>query len=225
MQHFRVAVQGGEQLPVLHGDVDPGHGSEGLGGGAEYAPQPFHAACEMRDAGCGMRRGVGHYASRIPHPASRPLGAESGESFGRVPCLQDVVIGVRQLTRRAVELDLLERPQRDSARTEIILGILPFIPPSLVPRPSSLDFRIQNRSQNEVHRSRGEQDAGDELEHRAQVGSWSSSRRRRSSSSGAAVTFEAAGGAAGTPDAARAQRRSTRVRAASATTITTAGVK
>src|SRR5437870_4022384 len=69
----------------------------------------------MRDAGCGMRRGSGYPASRISHLASRGFAAECGKRFGSVPRLQDVVVGIGWLARRAIELDLLQGAQRDGA--------------------------------------------------------------------------------------------------------------
>src|SRR2546428_1884772 len=67
----------------------------------------------MREAGGGRRRGRGGPASRISHLASRWVGAECGKRFRRVPRLQDVVVRIGYLARRAIELHFLQGTQRD----------------------------------------------------------------------------------------------------------------
>src|SRR5207248_7329188 len=74
VQHFGVAVQRGEQLPVLDGHVDPGHGPERLRRGAEYAAQPFHPARGMRDAGSGARRREQRVRVALPHACEERVG-------------------------------------------------------------------------------------------------------------------------------------------------------
>src|SRR6266581_4660997 len=74
VQHFGVAVQRGEQLPVLDGHVDPRHRPECLGRGAEYEAQPFHPARGRRNAGCGARRREQRMRVALPHAGEERVG-------------------------------------------------------------------------------------------------------------------------------------------------------
>ena len=141
----------------------------------------------MRNAGCGMRYGTRRHASRIPHLASRVFRPQRGERFRCVLGLERLVVAVGQFARRAIEFDLLQRPERDGLGREVVVGILSLIRAlSPVPRPPFLRPRTENWLQYEVDPARGEQDPSRELEQAAQEGSRSSSRRRRASSSGVA---------------------------------------
>ena len=137
-----------------------------------------------RDTGNGGRRCT--HVSRFPFLASRVFRPQRGEGFGGVPGLERVVVRVREFSRRAVEFDLLQRPERDGAGREVVVGVLALVHPSLLPRPPSLRPRTKNRLQHEEDPACGEHDPGHELEQAAQEGSRSSSRRRRASSSGVA---------------------------------------
>jgi len=172
-----------------------------------------------------MRYGTRCHVSRIPHLASRLFRPQRGERFRGVLGLERFVVAVREFSRRAIEFDLFQRPERDGLGREVVVGILALIrAPSPVPRPPSLRPRTENWLQDEVDPARGEQDPSRELEQAAQEGSRSSSRRRRASSSGVAPAAAPGVGPAAGP-AARTQRRSTSVRATPAATISNDGVK
>src|SRR5438874_4570855 len=176
-----------------------------------------------RDGGRGTsdRRGKTRPPSLVPNPRLR---AECRQGFRSVLGLERFVIGIGEFSRRAIEFDLFQRPERDCLGREVVVGVLPLIrPPSLLPRPPSRALGTENRIQNEVDPACREQDPGRELEQAAQEGSRSSSRRKRASSSGVAPASPAGAAVAG--GAVRTQRRSTRVRATPATTIGNGGTK
>ncbi|HVH08370.1 MAG TPA: hypothetical protein VM736_01105 [Gemmatimonadales bacterium] len=56
-----------------------------------------------------------------------PRGPERRQRLRRVLPLEQVVVRLRQLPRGAIELDLLQGPERDGARREVILGIVAFV--------------------------------------------------------------------------------------------------
>src|SRR6266550_767061 len=209
------AVAGGARQPgaALGAELGVGLGAGTVGG-----------TPGTRDGGrvTSDRRGKTRPPSLVPRPRLR---AECRQGFRSVLALQALVIRVREFSRRPIEFDLLERAQRDGLGREVVLGVLPLVrPPSPVSRPPSLRPRTKNRLQHEVDPACGEQDPGRELEQAAQEGSRSSSRRRRASSSGVAPAVPT-GVVPAAGAAARTQRRSTRVRATPAATISNDGVK
>lgn len=72
-----------------------------------------------------------------------------------------LVVRIRELARRPVELDFLERAQRHGLRAQVVLWIFTFVHAEIVRR---LERRTENRQNDEIHRSRGQQDSGDQLE-------------------------------------------------------------
>src|SRR5256885_8051176 len=205
------AVPGGAREPgaALGAELGIGLGTGTVGG-----------TCGTRDGGRGTRdhRGKTRPASRVPRPR-----AECRQGFRGVFVLQRLIIRVREFSRRAVEFDLLQRPQGDGLGREVVVGVLALVRP-LVTRLPSPALGTKNRLQHEEDPACGEQDPGRELEQAVQEGSRSSSRRRRASSSGVAPASPR-GAASAAGRAARTQRRSTRVRATPATTIATDGTK
>lgn len=96
------------------------------------------------------------------------LGAKSDQRFRCVLALQCIVILIRQLPGGAIELDLLQGPQRYGPRREIVVGIEALVRPRLTRRLLTW-LGTQDGSEDEVHRARHEQDAGEELEQRSQA--------------------------------------------------------
>src|SRR5437879_5972041 len=95
-----------------------------------------------RERGAGSRTLTEGTAPGSPLPG---LGAESSQGLRRVLGLQIIVIRVRELARRAIELDFLQGTQRDGAGRQIILGILPFLQPAHVLLPRLRKFWVQDR--------------------------------------------------------------------------------
>src|SRR5205823_5704867 len=209
------AVAGGARQPgaALGAELGVGLGAGTVGG-----------TRGTRDGGRGTRdrRRETRPPSLVPRPRLR---AECRQGFRGVLGFERFVVAVREFSRRAIEFDLFQRPERDGLGREVVVGILSLIRAlSPVPRPASLRPRTENWLQYEVDPARGEQDPSRELEQAAQEGSRSSSRRRRANSSGVAPAAPTGvGPAAGA--AARTQRRSTSVRATPAATISNDGVK
>ena len=96
------------------------------------------------------------------------FGTKGSESFGGVPVFQGIIVLIRQLPGRAIELDLLQSPQRHGPRREIVVGIEALVRPRLA-RSLLAWLGTQDGSEDEVHRARDEQDAGEELEQRSQA--------------------------------------------------------
>src|SRR3989442_3103839 len=118
-----------------------------------------------------------------------------------------MVISVGELTGRAVELDLLERPQGDRPGTDVLLLIIAVVP-ARVRRG-----RAQDRLQREPDRPRGEQHCEGELYRGTHVLSPSSSRRSRSSSAGVAPCAPSGVAPPGAGAPAAGPRRRTNARA------------
>src|SRR5437660_2249893 len=130
------AVAGGARQPgaALGAELGVGLGAGTVGG-----------TDGMRDAGCGMRYGTRCHVSRIPHLASRLFRPQRGERFRGVLGLERFVVAVREFSRRAIEFDLFQRPERDGLGREVVVGILALIrAPSPLPRPPSLRPRPEN---------------------------------------------------------------------------------
>src|SRR5882724_2360916 len=110
-----IAGRGREAAAAFRAESGIGFGAGTVGG-----------ACGMRDAGSGKRACTGH-APRISHPASRRIGAKRSQGFRGVLGFQVVVIRVRELAGRAIELDLFQGAERDRPGREIIIGIVSFV--------------------------------------------------------------------------------------------------
>src|SRR5207248_5593232 len=130
-----------------------------------------------RDTGNGRRRCT--HVSRFPFLASRVFRPQRGERFRGVLGFERFVVAVREFSRRAIEFDLFQRPERDGLGREVVVGILSLIRAlSPVPRPASLRPRTENWLQYEVDPARGEQDPSRELEQVSLEGSFLSYRCR-----------------------------------------------
>ena len=95
----------------------------------------------------------------------RLFGSERRNRFGGVAGSQGFVVCIRELTCRAIEFDLLQGPQRDGSRRQVVIGIVSFIHVSRFPILVSRHLGSQDRLEDEEHRSRSEQDPRDQLEH------------------------------------------------------------
>src|SRR5207247_10558410 len=119
-----------------HGRTTPGAVA---GGGAE-ATAAFRAKLSVgfRTQTVGRARGSGCRNVGGPRDGGRPLGCRGGaltrcglraerrQRLRRVLALQSLVVGIRELPGRPIELDLLQRPERDGPRGQVVVRILPF---------------------------------------------------------------------------------------------------
>ncbi len=112
-------------------------------------------------------------ARRIP----RTLSAHCRQCFSGVLRFQLLVIRVGEFSRRAIELDFLERAQGDSLRAHVVFGIVSFIGNAslLVARQG----RPQDGEQDEIRRSRSKQDTDQQLNQFRRAVSLGGDRARR----------------------------------------------
>ena len=110
-------------------------------------------------------------ARRVP----RSLSAHCRQCFSGVLRFQLLVIRVGEFSRRAIELDFLERAQGDSLRAHVVFGIVSFIGNAslLVARQG----RPQDGEQDEIRRSRSKQDADQQLNQFRRQSAWEAIER------------------------------------------------
>src|SRR6266508_2777142 len=124
-------------------------------GGVRFGAGTVGGARGKRERGAGSGTLQEGTAPRSPLPG---LGAEGSQGFGGVSGFQNIVVRIGELTGRAIELDLLQRTQRDGARTQVVVGVLPLAHVARFPIPAFGQLGSKDRSEDEAHRSCGEQD-------------------------------------------------------------------
>src|SRR6266550_1746808 len=131
-------------------------------GGVRFGARAVGGARGRRERGAGSGTLQEGTAPRSPLPG---IGAQGSQCFRGVLGLQKIVVCIGELTGRAIELDLLQRPQRNGARTQVVVGVLPLTHVARFLIPVFRHLRSKDRSEDEAHRSCGEQDPRNQLEH------------------------------------------------------------
>src|SRR6185437_15659019 len=109
-----VAGRGREATAAFRAESGIGFGAGTVGG-----------ASGNREMGDG--RGRRADPSRLAAPASRVFSAQGSQSLRGVLGFQVIEIRVRELPRRAIELDLFQGAERDRPGREIVIGIVSFV--------------------------------------------------------------------------------------------------
>ena len=154
--------------------------------------------CAVSRQRCTARGGGRHFPFRKVRLAARPiprtLSAHCRQCFSSVLRFQLLVIRVGEFSRRAIELDFLERAQGDSLRAHVVFGIVSFIGNAslLVARQG----RPQDGEQDEIRRSRSKQDTDQQLNQFRRAVSLGGDRARRA---GARARRERRRGGVGQP--------------------------